>query len=88
MSNFVAAKLTFLSFFMLQFPDNMFPADTIAAKAAEEQTASLKNLTFDDFVSRLASGTVDLAISLAVAIAVELVVLSVIRVRTNKKAAE
>lgn len=55
---------------MLQFPDNIIPTDTVAAKAAEAHASSLKNLTFDDFLSRLASGSVELAISLAIAIAV------------------
>lgn len=55
---------------MLQLPDNILPADTTVVKAAEAHASSLKNLTFDDLLSRLASGTVDLAISIAIAIAV------------------
>lgn len=55
---------------MLQFPDNLFPVDSTATESAKEQAASLKNLTLDDFLGRLASGTVELVISLAIAIAV------------------
>lgn len=55
---------------MLQFPDNLFPVDSTATETAGEQAASLKNLTLDDFLGRLASGTVELVISLAIAIAV------------------
>ncbi len=57
-----------LYIFMLQLPDNMFPADSIASAAPD--MSALKSLTLDDFLSRLASGTVQLAISLAIAVAV------------------
>lgn len=60
----------FFVFFMLQFPDNLFPVDTTATKTAEAQASSLKNLTLDDFLSRLASGTVKLVISIAIAVAI------------------
>lgn len=55
---------------MLQLPDNLFSVDTATAESAETHAAALKNLTFDDLLSRIASGTVELAISIAISIAV------------------
>lgn len=70
MSNFVLFNLKFIVFFMVQIPQNIFPTDSLASDSAPATAAAIKSLTLDDLLNRLVEGTVQLAISVAIAIAV------------------
>lgn len=55
---------------MVQIPQNIFPTDSLASDSAPATAAAIKSLTLDDLLNRLVEGTVQLAISVAIAVAV------------------